>query len=74
MARMSDARAMVLYRAAQQREVLPGTALMYEQQFGKLRQVNWLLRNGYIRQSGGRLVATRKGRSAVTSHQSAEKK
>lgn len=66
---LTESRRSVLWRAARKNPPFSGTALMYEQQFGKIRQVNWLCRNGYVRQSGGRLVATRKGQAALASEQ-----
>jgi hypothetical protein len=58
----------VLARAARTDDVMPGTSLMYEYQFGKMRQVKWLLNRKLIRSRGGRLIATRDGRR-VLEHQ-----
>lgn len=61
---MTSARMMCLARAAwTHREGTKGTALLFEHQFGKTRQVNWLLkqRPRVVRIDGGRLVATRLG-------------
>lgn len=55
----------VLNRAARTDDVMPGTALIYEQQAGRIRQVKWLLDRKMIRLRGGRLVATRDGRSIL---------
>jgi len=58
---MTSAQLGVLMRATRNKAGLRGTALMFEQQFGKMRQVRWLIarRLCYIR--GGRLLANKTG-------------
>ena len=55
----------VLRRAARGDDVLPGTAMQFEHQAGRMRQVKWLLGRQLIRMSGGRLVATYSGRRVL---------
>jgi hypothetical protein len=58
---MTSNQVAVLGRATRNHGALKGTALMFEQQFGKMRQVRWLVarRLCYIR--GGRLIANKDG-------------
>lgn len=56
----------VLRRAASKDPVLPGTAAMFEQQAGRMRQVRWLLKRKLIRMHGGRYVATVYGRKVLS--------
>jgi hypothetical protein len=44
------------------RDILPGTSLLYEQQFGKMRQVKWLLARKLVYVRYGRLLANKTGR------------
>lgn len=62
---MTSLQLSVLARAAQQNDILPGTALLYEQQFGKMRQVRWLVSRklAYVRY--GRLIANKTGRRVL---------
>lgn len=60
----------VLARAAQggigmHRDILPGTSLLYEQQFGKMRQVKWLLARKLVYVRYGRLLANKTGRRVL---------
>jgi hypothetical protein len=59
---MTNARLMALHRCAQNLGGYPrGTALLFEQQFGKLRQIDWLIANRLAKKVGGRAIATKKG-------------
>jgi hypothetical protein len=55
----------VLARAARTDDALPGTALMYEHQAGRNRQVIWLVSQKLCRIRHGRLVATKDGRKVL---------
>ena len=65
MGKMTLARRMCLFRSAGHTPGLPGTAVMYEYQAGRTREMYWLVRNGLAKYLGGRLVATPSGRRAL---------
>lgn len=66
--RMSESVQALVYRAAQNfdgKAYPRGTAAMYEQQFGKTRQVIAALRRRFIKLDGGRYVTTVAGLRAL---------
>lgn len=59
---MTTSRLMALHRCAQNLGGYPkGSALAFESQFGKMRQIEWLVAQRLARKVGGRVVVTKKG-------------
>jgi hypothetical protein len=62
---MTSLQLSVLARAAGGDKINPGTAMMYEYQRGRIRQVKWLVGRKLCRVKFGRLIATRDGRKIL---------